>query len=221
MSLRLNASAESPGLRFTHPESQHQHFAWDIHTLMSLISTYRQQNNFPPLSQEQVEDAVCQSLPANWCHQDAGNNKTDYDNLRLTKDDVVRGTKVLTEVMARRVASIVVPSWTPFVDQETAESRAAICSQCYARTPVLGCRACDDYLTTVGAIIGDRKTSHDQHLALYACGVCKCSCTAQVHVKGDILARSMDDDMKAKYTNLGHCWKNTLTTDLETDTAAQ
>lgn len=220
MSLRLNPSAESPGLRYTHPESQHQHFAWDIHTLMSLVNTYRQQNNFPVVSQEDVEDAVCQSLPANWCHQASGANRNDFDNLRLTKDDVLRGTMALSEIAARRAASTLIPSWTPFVDQATAEARAATCSQCYAKTPVTGCRSCDTYISAISAIIGDRKTSFDPFLSTSACGICKCSLSAQVHVKGDILLRGMDDGMKAKFAGVGHCWRNSLTEEPEPSSTA-
>lgn len=220
MSLRLNANSESPGLVFKHPESGFEHRAWDIHTLIGLIGPYRINNGWPALSQEQIEDAVCQSLPANWCHQASGANQNDFDNLRLTKDDVLRGTLALSEIAARRAASTLIPSWTPFVDQDTAEARAATCSQCYAKTPVTGCRACDTYLTAIGAIIGGRKTSHDAFLSTSACGICKCSLSAQVHVKGDILLRGMDDAMKAKFSEVAHCWRNSLTEEPEPSSTA-
>ncbi len=207
MSLLLNKRADSPGLIYTHAETGHKQHAWDINTLMGLIKKYRVDNSFTPVSQEDVEEQICQTLPPDWCHYSTGGAPTDFIDLQLTPDDVIRGTAALGEIAARRAASMLVPSWTPFVEQEEAERRAAICAGCYAKTTLSGCRSCDGFVAAIKTLIGGRQTKADNVLAAHACAVCKCSASAQVHVKAEILAKGVDEKMMAKYSQIEHCWK--------------
>jgi len=221
MSLRLIKRADSPGLNYVHPETGQKHFAWDMTTLFKLVTDYRTVNNLPVVDRETVEDQVCQTLGGDWCQHSSGGKPQDFIDLRLTPEDVLRGTMALGEIAARRAASALIPSWSPFVDQETAEARAATCATCYAKAPLTGCRSCDGFVATVQGVIGDRHTKSDHLLVAQACGICKCAASVQVHIKDEILARGIDDAMRAKFAQVGHCWKNSLTNNPEQSSPAQ
>lgn len=207
MSLRLIKRADSPGLTYVNPETGHKQFAWDMKTLMLLVEKYRRDNGFLPVEREQVEDQICQMLPPGWCEYTTGGQPNDFVDVRIGKDDVLRGTRVLSEIAVRRAASVLVPSWTPFVEQEEAERRAAICAACYAKVSVEGCVSCDDYIPVISAVIGDRTTKADAQLGIAACAICKCAARAHVHVKADVLSRGVDDAMLAKFKLVEPCWK--------------
>ena len=211
MGLRLDKRSDAPPdwYRFTVPATGKVISALDPDTWISEIKNYYRINNIPIPDdlREIAEDQICQLLPPGWCHYSDGGQPSDYIDTRLGIDDVLRGTAALGEVVARRLASVLVPGWSPFVSQEEAESRAATCAACYVKTPVAGCLACREFSGAIGLVIGDRKTKADPQIEFASCAICKCSAKVQVHVKGDILARNVDDAMLAKFKRVEFCWK--------------
>lgn len=226
--LRFNQRPDAPpdGFRYMVPQTGHVIRGLDRDTWLMEIKNHLRMNSIPIPDDllEQAEDQCCKLMPPGWCHYTDGSQPQDFIDQRLTVDDVLRGTFAMGEIMARRAAALLVPSWSPFVDQELAESRAQTCSSCYAKVPVQGCLSCLEFTGKVGAIIGDRHTRADATLEIHACGICKCSAKAQVHVKAEILARGVDDAMLAKFALIPHCWKgkeiSALTEDTETSSPA-
>jgi len=211
MGLRLNKRSDSPPdwFRFTVPETGHVIRSLDVDTWMLEIKNYYRVNSIPVPDnlREIAEDQVCQLLPPGWCHYSDGGAPADYIDTRLGIDDVLRGTAVVSEIIARRIAAVLSPDWSPFVTQEEAEARAATCAACYVKVPVQGCLSCREFSGAVGAVIGNRKTKSDPQLEFHSCAICKCSAKAHVWVKGEVLGIGMSDEMLASFDKIPHCWK--------------
>lgn len=211
MGLRLNKRSDAPpdGLRYMVPETGQVIRSLDKDTWLLEIKNHLRMNSIPIPDDlaERAEHQCCQTLPPGWCRYSEGGEPSDYIDVRLGLDDVLRGTAVLSEIMARRVAALVNPDWSPFVDQATAEARAAICAACYAKVPVQGCLSCREFTAAAGKVVGSRTTKADASLEIHACAICKCAAKSQVHIRGEILARGVDDAMLKRFQGVPHCWK--------------
>lgn len=162
------------------------------------IEKHHQDNGYPlPVDwKEQAEDQLCRMLPPGWCLHEDGRMEFDGVNTRMEIGDFWRGMDVLR-------SALVDPE--PFVSQEIADQRAAICASCPANIPIPGCHSCLRVANHVLDMKGKHDTTSD-HL-LKSCGVCRCSNEAQVWVKAKLLAKGVTPDMMRSFALIKECWK--------------
>jgi hypothetical protein len=185
------------GYRFFQAETRTTVRAPDYDNLFVEVAKHRKVNNIPigALWQAEVEDQLCQQLPAGFCKEQ--HPALDQRNVftRVGWDDVLRGTQ-----------SVV--SWAVhggrYVDQALANSRAAICARCYYNVQIGGlCGACTALQNLVAKTTSGRHTSSDPYLK--ACAVCKCANAVQVHMPIEDLAKGVPEAMMGQFP--AFCWK--------------
>lgn len=145
---------------------------------------------------------LCELLPPGSCTYENGHAAVSVD-CRVNGESLLMGTKGVTAYLWEALTG------DPYVSQEEAERRAAICTRCRMNIQAEGCRGCSVFAQlsdAVGSVRGDRKTSND-HL-LYACCVCKCSIPTIVFIKNEVLAKGMSDEQRTQLEMLApFCWK--------------
>lgn len=184
--------------RFTFPGG-HVEKADDRNEWFRAIARFAKDNDItlPEDWQEQAEDQLCRVLPPGWCRYEDGTVPGTFIDVRMTVDDLERGTGILVELATHP---------DPLVDQAEAERRARICAACVANVEVSGCFSCKQIVDFIFRVKGARKTEADS--ALRSCGVCKCSNRAQVWVKPELLEKRITPEHREQYALLSHCWKN-------------
>lgn len=185
------------GFRYFQEETRTTVRAPDYDNLFVEVARHRKVNNIPmgALWQAQVEDQLCQQLPAGFCKEK--DPALDQRNVftRVGWNDVLHGTQV--------VASFAIHGGQT-VDQTLADSRAAICARCYYNVPMSGlCGGCGHLQNLVARTTSGRHTSSDAFLK--ACAVCKCANAVQVHMRVEDLEKGVPDEMLAKFPDF--CWK--------------
>ena len=155
----------------------------------------------------EVEEALCRDYPQECMGADPRMPRART----LDFDTVLRGTKVLLAVAVEQAKHLLGLAESPLVEQTSADYRAMTCAKCEMnRSYQQGCTRCQDILKLVRQIKGTRSTPYDSQLK--ACQICGCSTEAHVWVRLDLLAKGVDDEMRAKFKVMGdlaHCWKQT------------
>lgn len=119
----------------------------------------------------EVKDGICRQNPKIPCHES-------------TKPPPSFGIADITRFV------LVMAEWVrngaPWVSQEEADRRAAICTgaadglPCPKNQVISGCHGCKGPLAWLVQTLGRRSTKHDEKL--YSCSVCKCFLRAKVHI---------------------------------------
>jgi hypothetical protein len=169
----LNTSEVPPdGFRYWQSETRTWVRAPDYDNLFSLVREHRKVNNIPmgAFWQAEIEDQLCQSLPAGFCKEEhpAANRRNIL--ARVGWSEVLHGTQTIV-------------SWAvhglKHVDQALADSRADVCSRCYYNVQIAGlCGGCQHLQNLAAKFTGGRRTSSEPFLK--ACAVCKCSLSVKV-----------------------------------------
>jgi hypothetical protein len=96
----------------------------------------------------------------------------------------------------------------PFVTQEEADRRAAICASCEFNADLgFSCGACADRLfQMLGQIFrAPRKTPYDIHLG--GCAICSCALKVAVWVPLRVQQAGLNDELRAEFRQVPYCWK--------------
>lgn len=95
-------------------------------------------------------------------------------------------------------------------DQEVAESRASICSQCRFNLPSSqGCGSCmSNLLGGIEKLKGSRKTEKDDSLG--ACKICSCELKTAVWFPLKAQLFGISDEMKKEFKQIDYCWKRDI-----------
>ncbi len=204
MTLKLQITGTGPpgGWYYKDPETgrEFRPVAWN--DMLPAIKEHRRANNLPipSMLREQVEDQVCKHVPPEWC----GNVAVQGRVTPLTFAEVIQGTLLLSEVVARAIASKLFGTKSPFVEQITANDRTRVCAHCHYNTGIQGCSSCNlgKLYAIVTQIVGQRTTSGSE--MLNACKICKCALKAKVWIDQAILQRHLSDDQNAAFPEW--CW---------------
>lgn len=161
------------------------------------IKKHYQDNGIPmpPDWKEQAEHQWCLGAPPGFCIHETGEGWIGF-NTRLTAHDFLHGTVILSQIALEP---------DPLVDQSLAESRAKKCAACPANLQVSGCIPCLGIANFIVQIKGSKTTSSDSFLN--TCAHCKCSNSAQVWIKKEILAKHYDPTAMAGMSAMPDCWK--------------
>lgn len=144
---------------------------------------------------EQAEHQWCLGAPPGWCRHETGEGHQGYFDTRMTAQDYLHGTVVLSQIAAEK---------DPLVDKELAESRAKKCAACPANLQVSGCIPCLGIANFIVQIKGAKSTSSDSFLN--TCAICKCSTAAKVWVKADIISKHTGPTEMAAFRAMPDCW---------------
>lgn len=161
------------GFRYFQQETRFIVEAQDYWTWVAEVKKHRIGNGISLDGiEEQMQDQLCQTLPAGWCRQDDPNRP---------RPDMRFG---LSDIWNWAVAHIKLAT-TGFVAQEEAERRAKICAGCYMNVMGQGCQSCHKVAELFTTELAARKTESDSFLR--NCAACKCYLKALVHFPIDIL----------------------------------
>jgi len=168
----------------------------NFEALLRSIREWRRANSMPiGLDFEnEVEREVC----AKYSVECDDHPTTKPRKQRLSLATVLRGTNVL---LSFKLAG------SPYVSQEEANRRAAICAACvwnqdYAK-PCGG--NCGGLKEVVSKIIGHAKTDYDDRLK--SCGICGCVAQAHCWLPLEFLAKGVTSDMREQFAAVENCWK--------------
>lgn len=162
------------------------------------IKKHRRANNIPigAMFEEEIQHQLCETMPHGVCWDDDPKYQRLWAlNRNLTVQNVIDGTKVMARFLVRGRKT---------VDQEEANRRAKICSNCQFNSREFDCPSCamKTIHEVVESIVGNKSTHYDA--GLNACRICLCSLKAKVHFPLDILQNDVDkqqDDLLP-----AHCW---------------
>lgn len=160
-----------------------------------LIAHYRATGYPAPANlYEAVEDFICANHP-DYCHGEATDIKFAMQQLAHSFTNVLTGTKTIASWVAKG---------RPYVTQEQAEARAAVCVTCQFNVPPDGCSSCNKSVLkdAVMLVIGKKSTSRDAQLA--SCKICGCVIPAKLWLP----LASITDHMplERQHALPDHCW---------------
>lgn len=142
----------------------------------------------PPDLDQQIENAICERLPANAKHCCPVGQA---DKPKFTATHVKRFMMTMTE-------------WAKggfqYVPQEEADRRAKICSECPKNVNVPGCFGCKGIQGLVHTLASGHTTEYDNRL--HVCGVCGCFNQTQIWFEADVLKRASGELDYPEW-----CWK--------------
>jgi len=159
--------------------------------LVAKVAAHRRNNNYPPLTEAEIEDQICRSLsPASQAEFCEGGARLPAT---IPWTDVMSFLKTAAAWLGSRMAQ---------VPQAEAERRAAICAQCpFNRGLAGGCAACQTAVNILRSEVLHASTSHDSELQ--ACAICNCDNRATVHIPIATLETVPHD-----FSVAGWCWRN-------------
>lgn len=193
----LNTSEVPPdGFRFWQAETRTWVRAPDYDGLFSLVREHRKVNNIPlgTFWQAEVEDQLCQGLPAGFCKEEhpAANRRNVF--ARVDWGDVLRGTQTIADWAVHGLKH---------VDQALADARADVCSRCYYNVQIAGlCGGCEHLQNLAAKFTFGRRTSSEPFLK--ACAVCKCSLAVKVWVPVQSISAGTPDYQLQQFPSF--CW---------------
>lgn len=169
-------------------------FSWS--GLVDRVREHCRLNDFPPVPVADIEDQLCKLLPPGWCVQADGTQPEWYLNSRLTVNDVLRGTAVLSSFVFQGM---------PLVEKSVAAERGAICATCPFAANAAGCGPCVGLSNAIAEIAGKDTLPSDEMLGNKSCLICKCAARAQIWLPAEILAKGVTDEMMQQFPDW--CWK--------------
>ena len=175
MEYRLADKTNGPpgGWRYTQPESGKAFACVSYKQLLETIRKHRAGNKYDTESgwEQRFDSDFCeqnQLVGTQWCLTDSA--VEPRPERRMSLADVRR--------FLSSVVSIVSSSEDPFVTQEEADRRAAVCASCINNANVAGCVGCNGIRNTITKIKGSRMTDLDSRLK--QCTVCGCDNSVKI-----------------------------------------
>lgn len=170
---------------------------WDMwYESAGSVVKHRKGNGYPTVSEEEVENQLCEQIGPAYCHQEPGPQPFRFVNTRLRWRDIVEGVKAYLTFL----------NSTP-APQDEANRRASICSGCYLRVNPQGCGSCVKIGRLITGQIAGRKTPHDSHLVNRACAICACPVASLVHFPMSILEKPEVDSPNKQAAYPDFCWR--------------
>lgn len=198
MSLKLNQKVTVPpgGYRYTQKETGERLTATTFPDLIDLVRKHRQANGLGGGDIEsEIEDQLCQVLPAGWCKQETGAAYDSGVTDRITFEQVKAGTATLIDWFL---------SGRQKVNQDEASNRVRICSACHFNQKPQGCSACSMGVLheMVNKITGGQSAPEDHRVD--GCVVCGCSLKAKVWLPLETLQKHVSAETNARFPEW--CW---------------
>ena len=182
-----------PGeFRFKDPNSGFEMKEGTFYELVRTVAIHRRNNNFRPLMEAEIEDAVCQGLsPA---------SQAEYCAEGARLPTFVPWTDVLSFL---KTSAKWLGGGMTMVPQEEAERRAGLCQNCpYNRALSGGCAVCSNAVNSLRSNILHKSTSQDSKLQ--SCVICSCDNRTTVHIPIKTLETVPHDFSLAKQW----CWRD-------------
>lgn len=171
--------------------------------LLKEVAAYNKANGYPVGLdfENEVEQNVCVQQPSECIDETQAKPRIK----RVTMSEVLRGTRF----MGALVVNSILGRESPFVSQEEAERRAAVCSTCkFNETFKKPCSGlCAELKQIIELTTKGKRTPFDSDTA--ACSVCGCWTRVQVHFRLDLLDKGLNDVQRAQFDAIPHCWKKT------------
>lgn len=161
------------------------------------VVKHRKGNGYPPVTEAEVEDQLCQQIGPAYCQQEQPGNFR-FVNTRLKWRDIVEGTKAYISLIA---------SGFQTVSQDEADRRAAICSGCFLKVTPQGCGSCVKMARLIVTHIAGKKTAHEDKIANLACAPCKCPLTSVVWFPMPLLEKPEVDSAEKQKAYPDFCWR--------------
>lgn len=181
----------SGGYSYTQAETGLTLSADNIHQLIARVVDHRRANGLPvPFNiEDEVTSKVCGERP----------------ELCREADLSVPKSKPITLAMVLRITRTMFQAGFEREDQETADTRAAICASCDDNITPQGCTGCSSSAIkkAVAFVVGNRKTPHDS--LLNSCKHCGCFNEAQVWIPLEALQSQITETENEALPD--HCWK--------------
>lgn len=180
----------STGITFQH----YSHNEW-----LNKIREHRLANEIPITAdwKEELEDELCRNNP-DWFPTICRRIGAKSGPRRLS----FAATMSFLQMLGKWVAG-----GAPYVDQQEAEERAAICSTCPHNVhSEFGCGACETQIRNIISTIGGhRSTSLDDKL--FSCGICSCQLKSSVWFPVELQKSNLTNEMVAEFKAIDYCWK--------------
>lgn len=163
-----------------------------IYDLENEVTRRCKANGIPVPTTAEIEDQVCQRLPAGYCRDQENRAATQPGSMSVGLTEVIQGTKALARWFLHGS-----------VDEAEIVRRTYICNECPENRPILGCQGCAaSSLYSVINLIVARKLPSDAVLG--ACGICRCSLPAKVRMQLDDAMKSLTAEQRTRLPD--KCW---------------
>lgn len=163
------------------------------------IRDHRLSNGYPISADwiKEIEDQLCRDNP-------------HWFPLTCRRIGVRSGTRRLSFAATMSFLQMLgkwVTDGAPYVEQEVAEERAAICSTCpHNVRSEFGCGNCETKVQQIISFIGGkRSTSLDDKL--HSCGICSCNLKSAVWFPVSSQKGNLTPEMVNEFKALDYCWK--------------
>ncbi len=181
------------GWRYTQPESGFTMSSITFSALLNAVYKHRLANGYDVADgwEDRFAEQLCRQLGllgTNWCADSEAVHETQSQR-GLTLADLRR--------FLNSVKKVVTAGGEVFVDQATADARAATCAKCLFNQDVRGCYGCNGIVDKAAELLAGRKAAHAGKLK--SCGVCGCLNRVKVWLKDDVVDNS-------GLTFPPHCW---------------
>ena len=192
------------GWRWVQPESGQEFRHYSRDAFFNDIQHHRLANGYPitPTWKEEIEDEICRANP-------------EWGKEVCCRTQVLGKRKPISFAAMQSFLNVVV-GWLkgiaagqdPFVSQEEANRRAAICAGCeYNVNLGFSCGSCADFLfRMVGRVFRTpHSTPYDRHLG--GCAICSCALSVAVWVPLEAQRAGLSDELKEEFRQIPWCWK--------------
>jgi len=152
-------------------------------------------NGITPPSDEELEDQICQGLPAGFCTDEDGRPTRKSGTFAVMSATFKQGTKTLYSWWKNGMRR---------VDKDEIVRRSYICNECPENRAIEQCSACamKGVRAIVNEIVANTKLPTDS--LLKACSICQCSLEAKVRLPLDDLLPHIPAEQFARLP--GKCW---------------
>lgn len=193
--------SESPpgGWRWTQPESGREFYHYAHQPFLDQIRDHRLANGYPITAdwKEELDDQLCRDNP-------------DWFPKTCRRIGVKSGPRRLSFAAAMSFLQMLgrwASSGAPYIDQEVAEERAAICSTCPHNVPsAFSCGNCETKIQQIISIIGGKRSTRSDD-KLFSCGVCSCQLKSAVHFPIESQRENLTPEMVEEFKAIDYCWK--------------
>ena len=202
----LDRSTTPPGgWYYVQPESGREFKHYSRDAFYKDIQSHRLANGYrlEPSWKEEIEDGICKAHP-------------EWGREVCCRVQVLGGRKPISFAAMQAFLNVIV-GWLkgiaagkdPFVSQEEANRRAAICAGCeYNANLGFSCGSCADFVfRMVGRVFhqNPRSTKFDSQLG--GCSVCSCALKVAVHVPLEAQQAGLSEKLREEFRDVPWCWK--------------
>lgn len=197
----INTSESPPnGWHYVQPESGRIFHHYAKRPFLDAIRDHRLANEYPISATwvQEIEDEMCRDHP-------------EWGNSVCRRIGAKPGLRLLSFAATMSFLQMLgkwVTDGAPYVEQEVAEERAAICASCPNNVySEFGCGNCTTKIQQIISVIGGkRSTLLDDKL--HSCSICSCNLKAAVHFPLESQESNLTPEMKQELNAVLYCWKH-------------